>query len=142
MSCVLVVEDEILIRMLVVDLLTDAGFTTLEAKTGDEALPLLEVGGVSLIVTDINMPGRLDGIALAKAARQQIPGIPLVFVSGRPGKLAEARVMDDPAAFVPKPFNFGALIADVKRLLESRSADAIRRGGKPPLCPPGLCLSQ
>ena len=119
MARVMIVEDESLIRMLVVDLIGEAGFEIVEAATAEEAVPLLEVEGIRLIVTDINTPGRLNGIDLAKAARERSPGIPVVFISGRPGMLADARAIGSPVSFVPKPFKLDRLIAEVKRLVEA-----------------------
>ena len=69
MTCVLVVEDEDDIRCLLVEVLTEAGYNVVEAETADAAVPLLRMEGVRLVVTDIDMPGRLDGVDLALRAR-------------------------------------------------------------------------
>jgi DNA-binding response OmpR family regulator len=113
MSCIMVVEDEDDIRNFLVEVLTDAGFDIVYAETGDAALQLLQKEDVRLVVTDINLPGHLDGIGLATAARQRHPGIPLVFISGRPTKLLDAWVLEDPAAFLQKPFSFNTLVTAV-----------------------------
>ncbi len=120
MACILLVEDESLIRGILTECLTDAGYEVLEAARADDALLLLEVAeNVRLIVTDINMPGGQDGIDLAKAAREHSPTIPIVFISGRPAKLDEARVIGGPAAFIAKPFKLSQVLADVRRLVEA-----------------------
>jgi DNA-binding response OmpR family regulator len=115
----MVVEDEKDIRAVIVDMLTDAGFNVLEATTAHEAVALLRDERIRLIVTDINLPGRMDGIALAHAARKQSPSIPVVFISGRPDKLIEARIIGHPSVFLQKPFSFGALVASVERLVSA-----------------------
>jgi DNA-binding response OmpR family regulator len=115
MACIMVVEDEHAIREVLVDVLTDEGFEILEAETADAALPLLH--RVRLIVTDINLPGSLDGIALARAARERLPSIPIVFISGRPRTLHDARVVGDPSVFLQKPFSLRTLVSDVQRLV-------------------------
>jgi len=126
MVCVMVVEDENDVREILVDVLTDAGFEIVEAATADVAVALLQQDDIRLIVTDIDMPGLLDGIALAKAARQWCPTIPVVFISGRPARLEEAKSTVDPAEFFSKPFRLAKLVADVERLtvtqgIQSRS---------------------
>jgi CheY-like chemotaxis protein len=117
MSCIMVVEDEHDIREVLVEVLSDEGFNIVEAETADAALPLLHREGIRLIVTDINLPGSIDGIALAKAARERLPSIPIVFISGRPGKLHDARVVGDPSVFLQKPFSLQGLVSDVQRLV-------------------------
>jgi len=117
MVCVMVVEDEQPIREILVEILVDEGYRILEAETADEALPLLQRDGVRLLVTDINLPGVLDGIELAKAAREHSPRIPVVFISGRSNKLKDAEVVDPPVAFLQKPFRIERLLAEVQFLL-------------------------
>src|SRR5579859_7458646 len=95
----------------------DAGFEIVEAATADEAVVLLRDERVGLIVTDINLPGATDGIALAQAARMQSPNIPVVFISGRPDKLMEARVIGYPSVFLQKPFSFEKLVVTLDHLV-------------------------
>jgi CheY-like chemotaxis protein len=116
MTAILVVEDEGDIREMLVEVLRDEGFQIVEAGSADAAMELLGLVSLRLIVTDINLPGQNDGIDLALAARRACPGIPVVFISGRPAKLAEAHTLSDPAAFLLKPFRFEALIGEVERL--------------------------
>lgn len=119
MGNVLVVEDEGDVREILVEVISDAGFQIIEAATADAAFKDVDLTDIQLIVTDINLPGNLDGIDLAIAARQAHPGIPIVFISGRPGKLADAHVMSDPAAFLLKPFSLNKLVRDVERLVSA-----------------------
>jgi CheY-like chemotaxis protein len=98
----LVVEDELLVRMVLVDVLMDDGFEVIEATTADEALLALKRRpDVNLIVSDVEMPGTINGFVLAQRVAEERPDIRIVIVSGRaapkPGDLPEG------ARFIPKP---------------------------------------
>ena len=81
---VLVVEDEMVLRMRAVDIVEDAGFSSLEAVNVDEALAILESrSDISLLFTDIQMPGSLDGLKLAHAVHKRWPTIKIILVSGQ-----------------------------------------------------------
>ena len=80
-SVVLIVEDDFLVRQSAVFLLKEAGFDTLEAGNADEAVPLLEARQDIKVVTDINMPGSMDGLELAQAIRHRWPTVELVLSS-------------------------------------------------------------
>ncbi|WP_084438697.1 response regulator [Shinella sp. HZN7] len=81
---ILVVEDEPLLRMAVVDLVEHAGFTALEAENADKALAILERrDDIRIVLTDIDMPGSLDGVALAWAVRDRWRAIKVIVMSGR-----------------------------------------------------------
>ena len=81
---VLVVEDEMLLRMRAVDIVEDAGFTPIEAVNADEALAILESrSDVDLLFTDIQMPGSMDGLKLAHAVHERWPSIKIILVSGK-----------------------------------------------------------
>ena len=116
MTCILVVEDEGDIREVLVEAISAAGYAIVEAATADAAVDLLGLTGLRLVVTDINLPGRLDGIDLAMAARHAHPDIPVLFISGRPWLLADARKLGDPSGFLQKPFGLADLMGDVERL--------------------------
>ena len=118
---VLVVEDEDLVRQTVVDVLTHAGFQVDEADTGDDAAKMIDADGYSLILTDINMPGRLDGIDLAAHARSKEPGLPIVFFSGRPDSLARAAASGNRTAVIRKPYSPEAIIGAVRDLLSGKN---------------------
>jgi two-component system, response regulator PdtaR len=114
---ILVVEDETLLRMLAGDILTeDAGYRVLEAANADEALILLESRhDVRLVFTDVNMPGALNGFALARIVDMRFPGIKVIVTSG----LARPGVGDLPKGkrFLPKPYAPSALITMVQEML-------------------------
>jgi CheY-like chemotaxis protein len=81
---VLIVEDEMLLRMRAVEMVEDAGFTPLEAVDADEALALLESrSDIELLFTDIQMPGSMNGLKLAHAVHGRWPSIKIILVSGQ-----------------------------------------------------------
>jgi CheY-like chemotaxis protein len=80
---VLIVEDEFLLRMNAVGMITGAGFEVLEAGNADEAIEILEARrDISVVFTDIQMPGSMDGLKLARAVRGRWPPIKIVATSG------------------------------------------------------------
>jgi two-component system, response regulator PdtaR len=100
---ILVVEDEVLIRMSTVATLEDAGFWVLEAQNGAEALEILSRHSeVSILMTDVRMPGLLDGLALVARVRIDHPAIRSIVVSGH----TTAMEASDAGAmgFLPKPY--------------------------------------
>src|SRR4051794_33830133 len=81
---VLVVEDDMVLRMRAVDVVEDAGFTPLEAVNADEAIAILESRpDISLLYTDVQMPGSMDGLKLAHAVHGRWPHIKIILVSGQ-----------------------------------------------------------
>jgi CheY-like chemotaxis protein len=81
---VLIVEDEALVRMTAVDMIEEAGFEILEAANADEAILLLEARrDITVLFTDIEMPGSMDGLRLAQAVRGRWPPIKIIATSGR-----------------------------------------------------------
>jgi two-component system, response regulator PdtaR len=98
---VLVVEDETLVRMFMTDFLDEAGFKVFEAVNADEALTVLEARpDVQAVVTDIEMPGSMNGIALAHVIRQCWPGIIVTSGRQRPGP----DDLPDEVVFLAKPY--------------------------------------
>src|SRR3954447_9194281 len=96
MSCVLIVEDEAPIRETLVEVIRDAGYEVMESETADAAVAVLDEPLLRLLLTDINLPGRLDGVELAGVARERRPSMPVVFISGRPARLADAKDFPNP----------------------------------------------
>ena len=83
MAKILLVEDEMLVRELAFEDLTDAGHEVTPAGSGDEALAILRRGqGFDVLFTDIRMPGALDGWQLAAEAKQLIPGLKVIYATG------------------------------------------------------------
>ena len=83
-AVVLVVEDEMLLRMRAVNMVEDAGYTSVEAVDADEAVAILESrSDIALMFTDIQMPGSMDGLGLAHAVHERWPPIKIILVSGQ-----------------------------------------------------------
>ena len=111
-AIVLVVEDEGFVRMVAVDMLEDEGFTVLEVATADDAWPLLEGrSDIDVLFTDINMPGRMDGLTLAARVAERWPHIRLVLTSGRRG--LSTHEIPDHGQFVQKPYDHSDLVSAI-----------------------------
>jgi CheY-like chemotaxis protein len=83
-AIVLLVEDEPLVRMLAAEVLAEAGFRVVEAANADEALTLLQARpDVLVMISDVEMPGEMNGFALARAVRERASGVGIVVTSGR-----------------------------------------------------------
>lgn len=101
---ILIVEDEFLIRMDAVDTIRSGGFDVVEAENADGAISILESRfDITIVFTDVQMPGSMDGLKLAAAIRGRWPPILIVATSG----LVEIREDDLPAGsrFLPKPYS-------------------------------------
>jgi CheY-like chemotaxis protein len=99
-----VVEDDVLVRMTLVDVLSDDGFDVLEAEDATRALDLICTRpDIAAMLTDINLPGGADGFALAQAVRVVRPGLPVVYASGRHSAAEPGRGVHG-ARFLAKPF--------------------------------------
>lgn len=99
---ILAVEDEFLILEYLGELLTEAGFLVIKASNADEAIEVLERGGeIFAVVTDIDMPGSMDGLKLAAAILDRWPPVHVVITTG---KNVAGRVIPDDAHFIPKPY--------------------------------------
>ena len=112
---VLIVEDEFLIRMDAVDIVRDAGFDVVEAESADEAILILERRlDITVVFTDIQMPGSMDGLKLAIAIRGRWPPIKIVATSGLvkicPNELPYG------SHFLPKPYSRSQIIGALREL--------------------------
>jgi PAS domain S-box-containing protein len=116
---VLVVDDEPTVRMLVVEVLQDLGYTALEAETGPAALQMLQsVGRVDLLVTDVGLPGGMNGRQVADGARVGRPGLKVLFITGYAENAVVSHGHLDPGMHVlTKPFEVEVLAARIKALI-------------------------
>ena len=118
---VLIVEDEFLIRMTLAEALGDEGFDVLEAETADAALPMLRADPeIRLLLTDIQLPGVLNGRTLAQQAREHAPLLPVIFMTGQPDPNDASSSLD---VFISKPYTLND-ICDAARRLTSCSASS------------------
>ena len=115
-TVVLVVEDEMLLRLRAVDMVEDAGFTSVEAVDADEAVAILESrSDIALLFTDIQMPGSMDGLKLAHAVHKRWPPIKIILVSGQL-KLANIDIPAD-SRFFGKPLEARKMIAEMQSMI-------------------------
>ena len=113
----LIVEDEPLVRMVAADIVQDAGFETIEVADADSAIATLEARkDIRIVFTDVNMPGSMDGLKLARAIRDRWPPIELILTSG----LIKFRRADLPerGVFLPKPYSLEALTGALARFVD------------------------
>ncbi|MDB5701398.1 MAG: response regulator [Sphingomonadales bacterium] len=115
---ILVVEDELFVRLLISDALREAGYRVLEAFNGDEAIDILTSGAhVDVILSDVRMPGSVDGLGLLAFVRKNFPDLPVVISSGH---LASTLAFEYGAnEFLPKPYAVAHAVAVIKAQLES-----------------------
>ena len=120
---VLIVDDEPLIRLYVRGVLEDEGHLTKEASNAEDALKLIEEDGITLVVTDIDMPGGMDGLALAREVRATRPNIAVIVTSGR---------------HLPRPDEMPSDAHFTLKALLARTADCFGRCRLGPTCQCGI----
>jgi DNA-binding NtrC family response regulator len=118
-SCILVVEDELLIRLMLSDELRDAGFQVIEAANAAEALTILKTVGPDLIVSDVRMPGYPDGMGLLALVRETHPTLPVIITSGH--LQSNQAFAEGATRFVRKPYTMESVVEVVRKLLEESS---------------------
>ena len=115
---ILVVEDEVLVRMVAVSVAEESGFEVLSAATADEAIGILQSrSDIRLVFTDVHMPGSMDGLRLAHAVRGRWPPVELLVTSAL-GNVT-AKDLPERGRFLPKPYN----AATLSRVLQQMAGD-------------------
>jgi CheY-like chemotaxis protein len=112
---VLIVEDEFLLRMNAAEMVGDAGFDVVEAGNADEAIVILEARpDIHVVFTDIQMPGSMDGLKLARFVRGRWPPIKIIATSGfvNVGK----DELPEGSRFLPKPYRPEQIVATLREL--------------------------
>jgi CheY-like chemotaxis protein len=113
-ACVMVVEDESLVRTLLAEELREAGFRVVEACDADDALTCLSAGiTVDLIFSDIRMPGKMSGLELERRLRERDPALPIILTSGNEEPMREAGL----ARFIAKPYSLTEAVSAVREAL-------------------------
>jgi CheY-like chemotaxis protein len=111
---ILVVEDEVLVRMMITDQLRNAGYSVVEAASAQEALDVLaHTSEVELILSDIRMPGSMTGVGLARFVRSEYPRIKVLLTSGHPPPIE----MVEHDGFFPKPYHPAGILRQIKTLV-------------------------
>lgn len=115
--CILVAEDDEILRRLIVEALTEAGFKVIEADHGEEAFRILcsHPQDFDALFTDINMPGSVDGLELARRARRISPRLGVVIGSG--GCSPPPGALPLRSQFLPKPYRVSDISDCVRRLI-------------------------
>jgi CheY-like chemotaxis protein len=114
---VLIVEDEPLILMVAMEMISEAGFEVIGAANADEAIRILESrNDIRIIFTDINMPGSMDGLKLAHAVRGRWPPIKIVATSAHGHKVADE--LPTGSLFIAKPYAAQTLVRALSGLLQ------------------------
>ncbi len=113
---VLLVEDEVLVRMLGADVLEEAGYAVIEAGTADEALRILETrSDIQAVFTDVDMPGSMDGLALARVTYERWPEVKVLIVSGKVRPTPDE--MPPGGIFIGKPYQPAVLVRELRQML-------------------------
>jgi two-component sensor histidine kinase/CheY-like chemotaxis protein len=137
---VLVVEDEMVLRLRAVDIVEDAGFTPVQAINADEALSILESrSDISLLFTDIQMPGTMDGLKLAHAVRHRWPTIKIILVSGQVRPSSDERPAD--SRFFGKPLVVSKMVSELQEMIGREALEILPDTSTPSLATDPLFLS-
>ena len=117
-TVVLVVEDDFLIRMGALDIVRSAGYEALEARGSAEAINILASReDVDLLFTDVNMPGKMDGLQLAFYVHQHLPKVGIIVASGT--LVVQTKTLPTGARFFTKPYSEQEIAAEMAAMLEA-----------------------
>jgi CheY-like chemotaxis protein len=123
---ILVVDDEVLIRMAISDFLQECGFKVLEASNADEAIVMIQShqSVLDLVFSDIRMPGEMDGFGLSKWIRQNT-NIPVILTSGDAKKSDAAHELCAEEPFLAKPYDLHYVVGQIRDTLgkQNKTAD-------------------
>jgi CheY-like chemotaxis protein len=119
-TTVLIVEDDVLNRLLFADYLREHGFSVIEAGSAAEAVEVLLTDDlqVDLVFSDVSMPGSMDGFGLLQWVKANKRDLPIIITSGDARRRATARNLYAHEPFVDKPYDFDAVIARIRKLIE------------------------
>ena len=117
---VLVVEDDLLLRLDAANMVASAGFEVIEAANADEAIAILESrNDIAVVFTDIQMPGSMDGLKLARAVRGRWPPIKIVTTSGL--RIIQETDLPEGGRFLPKPYSADQITGLLHELTQGAS---------------------
>lgn len=115
---ILIAEDDGLVRGVVADYLRDCGFPVAEAGSADEAIRSLRTSErIDIVFSDVQMPGSLDGFALARWVRRERPGVKVILTSGAPRTVGAAEEFCDAGPLMRKPYELGELARRIRKLV-------------------------
>ncbi|HEX2941244.1 MAG TPA: response regulator [Rhodopila sp.] len=113
---VLVVDDEVMVRLPISEYLRDCGYTVIEASDASEAIATIDCSSVHVVFSDIRMPGKMDGFGLAKWLRANHPEIPVILTSGYHGGPHSPDSIPG-VRFIEKPYSQAAVAKRISALL-------------------------
>jgi DNA-binding NtrC family response regulator len=131
-NSVLVVDDEVLMREVLVRWLRAAGYSTSDAYDATTALELIGASEPGVVLVDIEMPGR-DGLWLVERIREQFPSVAIVLATARDTVPAAVSMQDGVVDYLVKPFELDRVVAAVKRALDWHETAVARRAGGTPI---------
>jgi DNA-binding NtrC family response regulator len=116
---ILVVEDELLLRMAISDYLQECGFKIYEAVTASEAIEMIESGRfvIDLVFSDVRTPGKVDGFGLAQWVRKNRPGLPVILTSGDAKKSEVAKALCENEPMFEKPYDLDLVLAHIRTVM-------------------------
>ncbi len=115
---ILVVEDEVLVRMVLAEHLRECGYRVIEASSAEEAVQIIETDqAVAILFTDVHLSGAMNGFALSRWAKQARPGIKVIVTSGTERAAQEASDLCDDEPYLLKPYDPAALLREIRRRL-------------------------
>jgi DNA-binding NtrC family response regulator len=119
---ILVVEDEVLLRVVLAEYLRECGFKVYEAGNGAEAITLLKTRkyAIDLVLSDVDMP-EVDGFALAQWVNKYRPGLPIQLLSGDRKKSETAKNLCENEPFFAKPYDVKKVVAFVRNAIEAKA---------------------
>ena len=119
MHTVLVVEDEMMVRMPIAEYLRDCGYNVVEAGDAYEAIAVMDAEKpVSLVFSDVRMPGKMDGFGLAEWFRSNYPSVPVLLTSGYNGGRSLASASIPGGRFIEKPYSQTQVARRIAALLD------------------------
>jgi CheY-like chemotaxis protein len=120
---VLVVEDEVLVRMVIADYLRECGYRVVEAGSAAEAITVLESPEpIDIVFSDIQMPGEMDGFGLATWVRQHQPWLKMLLTSGNARAASTAGNLCEDGPLEQKPYHPQTILARIQRLLSGEAS--------------------
>jgi DNA-binding NtrC family response regulator len=121
-ATILVVENEVLIRLVIAEYLRKCGFRVVEAVNSAEAIRVLQMQQttIDLVFSDLTMPGKLDGFGLAKWVRKHRPELQVLLVSSDKKRSEAAKNLCQSEPFFANPYRIDTVVAEMRRLIKSR----------------------
>jgi DNA-binding response OmpR family regulator len=120
---ILVVEDEVLIRLVIADYLRDCGFKVYEAGTAAEAIQVIEseTARIDLVFSDVRLPGETNGFGLAHWARVNRPNLLVMLTSGDASKSEAAKQLCENEPFFAKPYDVELVVGRIRAMLDGKA---------------------